>query len=67
MKKTWVKRFSSFKKAAKADQEYYAKLTPSERLETIQFLRESYFKLKGLFKNDGRSRLRRSIKIIQQA
>lgn len=66
MKKTWIKKFSSFKKAQEADRRYYARLSPAERLDIIQFLRESYFRMKGLFKHDGRSRLRRSIKIVQQ-
>lgn len=66
MKKIWIKKFASFKEAEKADQKYYSNLSPAERLDIIQFLRESYFKLKGLFKHDGRSRLRRSIKIIKQ-
>jgi hypothetical protein len=67
MKKLWAKKFSSFKAADKADRDYYARLSPTERLDIIQFLRESYFDLRGLFKHDGRGRLRRSIKIVQQA
>lgn len=66
MKKAWIKKFSSFEKAKKADQRYYSKMSASQRLDVLQALRESYFKLKGLFKHDGRSRLRRSIKIVQQ-
>jgi len=66
MKKIWIKKFSSFKEAEQADQRYYSNLKPTERLDVIQFLRESYFKIKGIFKHDGRGRLRRSIKILQQ-
>ncbi|MFA6549086.1 MAG: hypothetical protein WCT39_04060 [Candidatus Margulisiibacteriota bacterium] len=66
MKKLWIKKFSSFKEAEKADQQDYSNLSPAERLDIIQFLRESYFRAKGMFTHDGRSRLRRSVKILQQ-
>ncbi len=65
MKKIWIKKFKSFKEAEKADIEYYSQMSPKERLNTMQLLREMYFKMKGL-KNDA-TRLRRTIKIIQQA
>jgi hypothetical protein len=64
MKKRWINRAKSFRDAEKFDEEYYAKMTGKERLEILQFLRESYkFKQK---KHEGRKRLRRSIRIIQQ-
>jgi hypothetical protein len=67
MKKIWIKKFASHQKAEEADHEYYSKLSPEERLGIIQFLRETYFKMKGIFRHEGRGRLRRVIKIIQQA
>lgn len=65
MKKIWIKVFNNFKQAEKSDEDYYAKMTPVERLETMQFLRELAYKFKGE-EHEGRTRLRRVIKIIQQ-
>lgn len=66
MKKIWVNRAKSLRDAEKFDYEYYSKMTETERLEMVQFLRESYYKLKRPKKNEGREGLRRFIKIIQQ-
>ncbi len=65
MKKIFINKASSFKKAEDFDNRYYFNLKASERLDIVQFLRESYFKIKGLPSNAGRKGLRRSIKIIQ--
>lgn len=62
MKKVWVKKFKTFSEAEEFDRNYYRKMTPTERLETIQFLREIYFGGKYV----GRKRLRRFVKVIQQ-
>ncbi len=67
MKKIWIKKFKSFKEADEADNQYYFKMSPAERIETMQYLREIYLKFKGKRKNDGRKRLRRVIKVFQQA
>jgi len=64
MKKIWVNKASSFKAAERFDDDYYLAMPSSKRLETVQILREMYFKMKR-FKNAGRKRLRRIIKIIQ--
>lgn len=63
MKKIWIDKARSFKEAEKFDQNYYFKMSSSERLETIQFLREAYFKMKKK-RHEGRTRLRRALKII---
>ena len=65
MKKIWVKKFKSFEEAEEADKKYYANMSPEERLATMQFIRESYFKMVGI-KHDGRKRLRRVFKIVKQ-
>jgi hypothetical protein len=66
MKKIWVQKSDSFQKAAKFNIEYYVTMSPSERLETMQFLREMISKLnKGRSCGKNRKRLRRTIKIIQ--
>ena len=63
MKKIWINKASSFKEAAKFDSDYYAKMSKAERIGTMQFLREVYFKFKAP-KNENGKRLRRIIKVI---
>lgn len=66
MKKMWVKKSNSFKSSRKFDVNYYFLMSSSERLETMQSLREIVFKLKKNLKYEkSRERLRRVIKIIQ--
>ena len=64
MKKIWLKKFNSFSAAEEFDRRYYLQMGKKRRLETVQFLRECYSKFsKG--QNEGRTRLRRVIKIVQ--
>ncbi len=63
MKKIWVNKASSFKKASEFDSAYYAKMSKAERIGTMQFLREVYHKLRASKIENGK-RLRRVIKII---
>ena len=65
MKKIWIHKSSSFKKAKDFEKRYYYGMTSSERIDIVQFLREQYFKLKGRLKDESRKGLRRAIKIIQ--
>ncbi len=65
MKKIWIKKFQSFKEAQDFDTVYYRGMSRQGRLETMQFLREIYLKIKGGHKNESRKGLRRIIKIIQ--
>ncbi|MDI6735533.1 MAG: hypothetical protein QME42_04980 [bacterium] len=65
MEKIWVNKADSFADAERFDRDYYLKMTNEERLETVQFLRESYYKLTGT-KNEDRKRLRRVINVIEQ-
>ena len=66
MKKIWVNRASSFKKALGFDENYYFSMSQGKRLETMQLLRKLHYKMKRTLKNNGRrERLRRVIKIIQ--
>jgi len=67
MKKTWIKKFKTFKSSEESDKQYYLKMSPSQRLDILQFLRESYAKIKKGKKNESSQRLRRVIKIFQQA
>jgi hypothetical protein len=67
MKKIWVNKAGSFKEALEFDAAYYLSLSREERLESVQLLREAYFKSKGMeFREDGK-RLRRIFRIIKQA
>lgn len=66
-KKIWVNRAKSFKESEKFDAEYYFSMTPKERLETMQLLRQMYGKIKRGQKNESGKRLRRVIRVIQQA
>lgn len=65
MKKIWVNKVDSFDAAQEFDDDYYLSMSSKERLETVQFLREIYFKMKKGLDNDDRKRLRRVIKIIE--
>ncbi len=67
MKKIWVNRARSFKEAEDFDIAYYAGLSSTERVESVQILREEFFKSNGLeFREDGK-RLRRVSRVIKQA
>ncbi len=67
MKRVWVNKAGSFKEALDFDTAYYLSLSSEERVEGVQFLREEYFKSKGIeFREDGK-RLRRVFRIIKQA
>ena len=67
MKKIWVNKARSFEDARHFDNTYYLGLSSSERVESVQTLREEYFKSYGLkFCEDGK-RLRRVFRVIKQA
>jgi hypothetical protein len=66
-RKIWVNKSNSFIDAQKFDDSYYLSLTPTERLETVQFLREEQWKLKKEKIHEGRKRLRRVFKLVKQA
>lgn len=60
-KKIWFKKINLFN-SDKEEVEYYSSLTPGERLSIVQELREEELKRK----NEGRKRLRRVLRIIEQ-
>ena len=66
MKKIWMHKAHSFKEAEEFDRDYYLRMGPQERLETVQFLREIYSKFGRPSRYEDRKGLRRTIKIIQQ-
>lgn len=65
MKKIWVNKTDSFRKAEKLNTDYYQAMSGIERLKIVQLLREIHYKIKGRFDGQGRKRLRRVVKIIQ--
>lgn len=65
-KKIWVHKSDSYKKVDDFENEYYRSMSPSERLETIQYLRELAWRLlQGSQRGQRREGLRRVIKVIQ--
>jgi hypothetical protein len=64
--KVWIKIFDSFSSAEQSDTDYYLSMSSKERLETVQFLREEWLKIKKGPKHEGRKRLRRIIQVIEQ-
>ncbi len=66
-KKIWINKSDSPEAAQEFDFEYYFSMSNEERLEIVQFLREEYYKFKKGSKHESRERLRRDIKVIQQA
>jgi sulfur relay (sulfurtransferase) DsrC/TusE family protein len=65
MKKLWIKKFSSFKAAEKADLAYYAQMSTKEKWDIMQFLRETYSHFKGR-KYHGGTRLQRVLTITKR-
>ncbi len=67
MQKIWVRKAKSFSEAQEQDIEYYLKMSAQERLETVQFLSEQYPKFARVKLHESRKRLRRTVRIVQQA
>lgn len=65
-KKIWLNISRSFKEALEFDDAYYLAQSPQERLETVQFLREEYGKMKRGKEYAGGKGLRRVHKLIKQ-
>lgn len=64
MKRVWVRKTDSHKEAGKFDLEYYLGMTPKKRIDTMQYLREIYYKIKGKDEK-GREGLQRVIKVVK--
>jgi hypothetical protein len=61
-----MKISDSYQAAQKFDTDYYHSMGREERLETVQLLREIYFKIKKGSANESRKRLRRTVQILKQ-
>jgi hypothetical protein len=66
MKNIWLNISSSFEAAERFDKHYYQQMSAADRIETVQLLRDIYYKFKNGGLNGSRKRLRRVIKVIQQ-
>ncbi len=67
MRKVWVHKAKSFHEASQFDLSYYASMSPSKRLETVQYMREGWLQFRKNSHGKYRKRLRRVFKIIKQA
>lgn len=65
--KIQLNKTTSFAEAKAWDDAYYLSMSASERLETVQFLREEYKKLRKGKVDEGGKRLRRVFRLIQSA
>ena len=66
MKEIWVRKARSFSESEKQDLNYYLKMSPQERVEIVQFLREQYPKFAKVNVSESGKRLRRSVRIFKQ-
>ena len=62
----WIYKSPSFKASEAFENNYYAKMSPEDKISAMQQLREQVSKIKKGIKYERRKGLRRSIKIIQQ-
>ena len=67
MERAWIHKVKSFREANKFDFDYYANMSPSKRLETVQYLRETWLRFGRNKHGNSRKGLRRVFKIIKQA
>ena len=66
MRKIWVNKAESFDAAECFETNYYKSLSALERLETVQFLRETYFRTSGIVFGENGKRLRRVLSAVKQ-
>ena len=64
-RRIWSNKSKSYKEAAEFDRKYYLAMTSTERLETMQLLREMLFKFGKYRRGKNGKGLRRFIKTIQ--
>lgn len=62
MPELWFRKLDSFADEAEADREFWARMTPSERVAVIEDLRQDWLKMKGL-PDEG---LRRVVRVLER-
>lgn len=61
----WVHKTDTFEAAKRFDHDYYLLMSSTMRLDTMQYLREAYVKMKRGVNNESGKGLRRVVKVIQ--
>ena len=64
IKKIWIHRARSFKEAEEFDHSYYRAMSWQEKLDTVQFLREIYYKIKRNLSREKKKILAKRIKLF---
>ena len=64
IKKIWIHRARSFKEAEEFDHSYYRAMSWQEKLDTVQFLRELYYKIKMNLSREKKKILAKRIKLF---
>lgn len=67
MARIWIHKSKSPEETAAFELSYYLKMSPTQRLETVQYIREGLFQRMKKIKGKNGKRLRRVLKIIKQA
>jgi len=57
---------NSFEEAEEYDLKYYKNMSSTQKLDTLQYLRDLYVEKNNININEIRKRLRRSVKVVQQ-
>lgn len=63
----WINKAKSVQEAAEFEVDYYSRMSADQRIETMQYLRETWFKFRKPKNGTHSKRLRRVFKIIKQA
>ena len=66
MERIWVNKVESFDAAERFEKKYYKSLSATERLEAVQFIRETYFESSGIILGENGKRLRRVLSSVKQ-
>lgn len=61
--KIWVRKFSSFDEENRADWEFWQRMTPDERVEVVEQLRQEWWEAHG----NGEEGLRRAVRVLETA
>ena len=61
----WVRKCSSFEEERQADREFWAQLTPNDRVGVVEELREHWARTHGTEQDLGR--IRRCVRVLKRA
>lgn len=62
MEEIWVRKCSSWEEEAEADREFWARMSPGERVETVESIRLDLFAMRG----ESEERLRRVARVLRR-